>query len=183
MKPREKVERIIEGMLFYVKMGKNMGYVPQEILESVMNKLEELFAPLTDEEIEKYIAEKKKAIKSFFELYARNDLSWREKLNYLDKYIKATEIFGEEAHSYFQEQVEIIKNEAPEEVIKGLFLFIKEFLIILYKILEFTPTCKCGNKTVYEYTTYQGDIPIKVEFLCEKCGKELVSSFKPKYAG
>jgi hypothetical protein len=182
MKPRERVERIVEGMLFYIKMFKNTDYIPKEILESVMNKLEELFASLTDEEIEKYIAEKKKAIKSFFELYARNDLRWREKLNYLDKYVKATEMFGEETHSYFQEQMEIIKNESPEEVIQGLFIFIKELLVILYKILEFTPTCKCGNKTVYEYTTYQGDIPVKVEFLCEKCGEGLVSSFKPKYA-
>jgi hypothetical protein len=105
-----------------------------------------------------------------FELYLRKDISWKEKVDiYLKTASKYVKVFGEDYFNHLLKLAKFIKENYTDEGAKSFFEGVKSFAIFWYRFFEYTSVCRCGNKTEFEVMTYANDVPIKIEFLCEKC--------------
>jgi hypothetical protein len=175
MSAREKFEKILEAIIFYA----NAGIISKQVAEKLIEKHKEILEKdPTGKLFEKGIDGMKDAVKKFFEFYKDQNISWKEKLGVILPILaRGWRELGEEVYNEYMFIFEKLKD-ASEETVKFVMQQIKDHFILLYRVLEYNPNCKCGNKTYYELITYEGEIPIKIEYLCEKCGQELLNSEK-----
>jgi hypothetical protein len=174
MSAKEKLTRLIKGLEFFTKHGD----LPVEFTYQVVGALRFLQGITTEEELNTILNKTYEEIRQFFELYSRKDISLKEKAElFLKIFGKNIMRFNEQAYNQF---VIMLKNYSNnEEKLAEIFERLKYVELILFKALQFTPKCKCGERVNYEVVTYDPNgIPEKVEFLCEKCGQEKVEYYK-----